>query len=122
MYGFLVNYIHSYEVVEYRRQYYHHLVVAILEILGAPIDRIKFVNESSFAYTKEFVKDSHRICTLMTQQDAKNTMSEVATTKMLSPMLCAVQQSLSEPYLDIDIQFGGEDQVSSTSNHEKCRR
>ena len=66
VYGFLVNYVHSMELVEHRRQYYHFLVVAILESLGAPIERIKFVNESSFAYKKEFVKDSQRLCALMT--------------------------------------------------------
>ena len=100
------------ELVEYRRQYYNFLVVAILESLGAPMNQIRFVNESSFAYTKEFVKDAQKICAIMTQQDARDSMDEVAKTTMLSPMLCAVQQSLSEPYLDIDIQFGGEDQVS----------
>ena len=55
----------------------------------------------------------------MTQQDARDSMDEVARTNMLSPMLCATQQSLSEPYLDTDIQFGGEDQRGLFLHAEK---
>ncbi|KAF1938425.1 Nucleotidylyl transferase [Clathrospora elynae] len=118
VYGFIVNYIHSMETVEYRRQYYHHLVSAILTSLGVPLENMHFVNESSLSYDPAFVKDSHKLCAIMTQQDAKDITDEVGQTKMLSPMLCAVQQSLSEPYLDLDIQFGGEDQVG-LFNHAK---
>jgi tyrosyl-tRNA synthetase len=121
VYGFLVNYVHSMELVEYRRQYYHFLVVAILDSIGAQTNQIRFVNESSLAYSKDFMKDAHKMCALMSQQDARDSMEEVARTTMLSPMLCAVQQSLSEPYLDVDIQFGGEDQVSAVLIPEKLK-
>ena len=111
VYGFLVNYGPAMEIVAYRRSYYHFLVTAILRALGVSTSQINFVNESSFAYTKEFMTDVQKTCALMTQQDARDSMDEVAKTTMLSPMLCATYQSLSEPYVDMDIQYGGEDQV-----------
>lgn len=100
------------EQVAHRQKYYHFLITTILETLGVPLSQVHFVEESSFAYSKEFIIDSQKMCALMTQQDARDSMDEVASTTMLSPMLCAIQQSLSEQYLDLDIQFGGEDQVN----------
>jgi len=111
VYGFLVNYVHPMELVAYRRKYYHFLITAILRSLGINLSKIRFVDESSFAYRKEYMVDVLRTCALMKQQDAKDTCEEVGETKILSPLLCCIYQSLSEQYLDIDIQFGGEDQV-----------
>lgn len=111
VYGFLVNYIHPMEMVAHRREYYRLLVGAVLQSLGVQPSQVKFVNESSIAYSKEFMVDLQRLCALMTQQDARNTCDEIANTSMLSPMLCCIHQSLSEEYLSMDIQFGGEDQV-----------
>jgi hypothetical protein len=118
VYGFLVNYIHPMELVEHRRKYYHFLMTAVLRSLGFDLSKIRFVDESSFSYRKEYFIDVLRTCTLMTQQDAKDTSEEVAETEMLSPLLCCVYQSLSEQYLDIDIQFGGEDQVCTIAPKE----
>jgi tyrosyl-tRNA synthetase len=111
VYGFLVNYVHPMELVEHRRKYYHLLMTAVLESLGFDLSKIRFVDESSFSYRKEYMVDVLRTCALMTQQDAKDTSEETVETEMLSPLLCCIYQSLSEQYLDIDIQFGGEDQV-----------
>jgi tyrosyl-tRNA synthetase len=108
------------EVVENRRKYYHHLMTAVLRSLGVDPSKIRFVAESSFAYRKEYFVDVLRTCALMTQQDAKDTCEETAETKMLSPLLCCVYQSLSEQYLDIDIQFGGEDQVCKICSQQTC--
>ncbi|KAK8162947.1 hypothetical protein IWX90DRAFT_257738 [Phyllosticta citrichinensis] len=111
VYGFLVNYVHSMETVAHRQRYYDFLVRAILVALGVPPAHVNFVAESSIAYQKNFVVDTQRLCALMTQKDARDTSDEVAETKMLSPMLCAVHQSLSEVYLDLDVQYGGVDQT-----------
>lgn len=108
------------EVVENRRKYYHHLMTAVLRSLGVDLSKIRFVAESSFAYRKEYFVDVLRTCALMTQQDAKDTCEETAETIMLSPLLCCVYQSLSEQYLDIDIQFGGEDQVCKICSQQTC--
>lgn len=111
VYGFLVNYIHSMETVAYRQRYYHFLVTAILKALGVSPSQVNFVAESSIAYEKPFVVDVQRLCAIMKQQDARDTSAEVSETEQISPLLCSIHQSLSEPYLDLDIQYGGEDQV-----------
>ncbi|KUJ18745.1 tyrosyl-tRNA synthetase [Mollisia scopiformis] len=112
IYSFLINYLHPQprELVEHRRRYYHLLVTAILQSLGVQTSRIHFVQESSYAYTKSFVSDFSRCCSLMTQQDTPDTMDEEGRTKTLSPLLCCVHQYLADIHLDTDIQFGGEDQ------------
>ncbi|EOD46326.1 putative tyrosyl-trna synthetase protein [Neofusicoccum parvum UCRNP2] len=104
VYSFLVNYVHPMEVVAHRCEYYRLLVSAVLQSLGVQLSQVKFVSESSLAYSKDFVVDMQKLCALMTQQDARSTCDEVATTKMLSPMLCCIHQSLSEEYLAMDIQ------------------
>lgn len=111
VYGFLVNYIHSMETVAYRQRYYHFLITAILKALGVSPSQINFVVESSLAYQKDFMVDFQRLCAIMTQMDARDTSVEVAETEQISPLLCSIHQSLSEPYLDLDIEYGGEDQV-----------
>ncbi|KAM7212571.1 tyrosine--tRNA ligase, cytoplasmic [Rhypophila decipiens] len=110
-YGFLVNYVHSMETVAYRQRYYHFLVTAILKALGVSPSKVHFVAESSLAYTKPFVVDVQRLCAIMKQDDARATSTEVSECDMISPLLCSIHQSLSEQYLDLDIQYGGEDQT-----------
>lgn len=115
VYGFLVNYVHSMETVAYRQRYYHFLITAILQALGVSPSQVNFVAESSLAYEKSFVVDVQKLCAIMTQDDARDTSSEVSETEKISPLLCSIYQSLSEPYLDLDIQYGGEDQVCTSS-------
>jgi len=110
VYGFLINYVHPMELVAHRKRYYQCLITAVLEAIGVPMSRIRFVDESTYVYTKEFMIDFQKLCALMAQQDARDTTQEVAQTSMLSPLLCSVHQALSERYMDMDIQFGGEDQ------------
>ncbi|EKG14512.1 hypothetical protein MPH_08361 [Macrophomina phaseolina MS6] len=110
VYAFLVNYVHPMEQVAHRTAYYKFLVSAILDALGVPSSAVRHVQESSLANTKDWFIDLQKMSAAMTQQDARDTMEEVARTDRLSPMLCAIQQTLSEPYLDLDIQFGGVDQ------------
>lgn len=124
VYGFLINYVHPMELVAHRKRYYQCLITAVLEAIGVPMSRIRFVDESTYVYTKEFMIDFQKLCALMEQQDARDTTQEVAETSMLSPLLCSVHQALSEQYMDMDIQFGGEDQVShlkSTPSHFQFR-
>ncbi len=107
------------DLIEHRRKYYHFLVSAILQSLGVDLAKVRFVSESSFAYTKPYVTDVLRTTALMTQQDARDADQEIEDATMLSPLLSCVYQTLSEQYLDIDIQFGGEDQVCAGFSGEK---
>ncbi|KAM7187845.1 tyrosine--tRNA ligase, cytoplasmic [Naviculisporaceae sp. PSN 640] len=118
-YGFLVNYVHSMETVAHRQRYYHFLVTAILKALGVSPSKVHFVAESSLAYTKPFVVDVQRLCAIMKQDDARVTSTEVSECDMISPLLCSIHQSLSEQYLGLDIQYGGEDQTGLFEHAKK---
>lgn len=85
-----------------------------MEAIGVPSSRVRFVENSSYEGTKDFVIDHYKICALLSQQDCRNTGAEVSESKMLSPMLTPALQSLAEEYLGADIQFGGTDQVNSS--------
>ncbi|KAL1616277.1 hypothetical protein SLS56_011490 [Neofusicoccum ribis] len=119
VYAFLVNYAVPMEQVAHRSEYYRFLVSAVLDALGVPSSAVRHVEESSLANTKEWFIDLQKMSAAMTQQDARVTMEEVARTDRLSPMLCAIQQTLSEAYLDLDIQFGGVDQKHLFLHAEK---
>lgn len=111
-YGLLVNYKYPWEQVLQRREYYRFIVTAVLDAIEVPTSRVEIVDESSYEGTKEFMIDHYKFCTLLSQQDVKDTGAEVAKSDMFSPMLTPGLQSLAEEYLGADIQFGGQDQVS----------
>lgn len=115
VYAFLIHYIHSKEVIGHRTAYYRFLVAAILDALGLPSSRFRHVQESSIANKADWFVDFQKMSAAMTQNDARATMDEVMVTKMLSPMLCPIQQTLSEQHLDLDIRLGGTDQMSQIS-------
>jgi tyrosyl-tRNA synthetase len=110
-YAFLVNYKYSWEQVLQRTEYYRYLVKAVLEAIGISSSRVRFVENSSYEGTKEFVIDHYKLCALLSRQDCMDTGAEVSASTMFSPMLTPGLQSLAEEYLDIDMQFGGTDQV-----------
>lgn len=110
-YGLLVNYKYPWEQVLQRREYYRFIVTAVLDAIGIPLSKVHFVDESSYEGSKEFMIDHYKFCTLLSQQDVRDTGAEVAKSDMFSPMLSPGLQSLAEEYLGADIQFGGLDQV-----------
>ncbi|KAK6343984.1 hypothetical protein TWF696_007635 [Orbilia brochopaga] len=109
IYALLVNYVHPLPLITERLAYYRHLTTTVLTSLGVEEDEVTHIAESSYAYTEAFVKEFHKLIVLMKQTDAHCT-SEVAQTDMLSPLLCAIHQSLGEVFVGMDIQFGGFDQ------------
>lgn len=115
MYAFLIHYIHSKEVVGHRTAHYRFLVAAILDALGLPSSRFRHMQESSIANKAEWFVDFQKMSAVMNQNDARATMDEAMVSKMLSPMLSPIQQTLSGQYLDLDIRLGGTHQVSQMS-------
>lgn len=94
-----------------RTKYYQSIISAVTAAIGIPISKIRFVRSSDYELTKEFMIDNYKLCTLLTQQDTRDTGPEVAGSTMFSPMLTPGLQSLAEEYLEADIQLGGTDQV-----------
>lgn len=111
LYAFCVNYKHSLETVAWRTQWYRFMFTAVLESLGAPVGKIHFVKTSSYELTKEGVIRTYQLAALCDVQDIKNAGDEFRNSSKLSVLLCPGMGALAEEYLDIDFQFGGEDQV-----------
>lgn len=103
------------EQVYQRMYYYKFIVLAGLEALGVPSSKVKFVRETDFQFDRKFIIDQWKLCTLVPQQAVKDAWDRSYNPDMLSPMLCPGLQSLAEEHLDIDIQFGGTDQVRYSS-------
>lgn len=104
------------ELVAHRTKYYQHLLLAIFKSLGIPVDKLTFVEGSSYQLSKEYSLDNFKLCTIVTEHDAKKAGAEVVKqveSPLLSGLLYPGMQALDEHYLDVDFQFGGVDQVRS---------
>ncbi|KAF7854664.1 hypothetical protein EAF04_010233 [Stromatinia cepivora] len=110
-YSFLDNVHYPMEQVLQRMHYYKFVICAAIDAIGIPSSKIQFVQESTYANTREFTVDQWKLCTLVPQQFVKDSWDRSYNPDMLSPMLCPGMQSLAEEHLDIDFQFGGADQV-----------
>ena len=103
----------TWEQLDYRVQFYQILLKSILEILGAPVDKLKFVRGTDFQLNKQYTLDMYKIMSNITLHDAVKGGAEVVKQDnhpKMSSLLYPGLQALDEQYLDIDAQFGGIDQ------------
>jgi len=112
LYAYLVNYKHPLDLVALRTQSYRFTIGAALDSLDVPSGRVRFVDGSSYELSLKFSLDNYRLCTMVDEQEARNTGDEYRHATKLSVLLCPGLPALAEEYLDSDFQFGGEDQVS----------
>ncbi|THG96872.1 hypothetical protein EW026_g5035 [Hermanssonia centrifuga] len=98
VHAFLDNLKAPLELVAHRTKYYKFILLAVFKSLGIPTSKLRFVEGSSYQLTKEYNLDNYRLCSIVTEHDAKKAGAEV------------VKQALDEQYLDCDFQFGGVDQ------------
>lgn len=99
------------EVVQARTKYYRYAIRAVLNELGVPKDKVRFVDGSSYELSPRFTMENYRLCTLVNDFEARATGDEYRNATKLSVLLCPGLPALAEEYLDADMQFGGEDQV-----------
>ena len=99
------------DVVAWRTKYYRYCIAAVLESLGVPAGAIHFVDGSSYELDREFSIDNYKLCTMVDEQEARDTGEEYRHSTKLSVLLCPGLPALAEQYLNADFQFGGEDQV-----------
>ena len=117
VHAFLDNLKAPLELVEHRTQYYKRLLTTVFTSLGIPTSKLKFVQGSSYQLTKEYNLDNYKLCAIVSEHDAKKAGAEVVKqveSPLLSGLLYPGLQALDEQYLDVDFQFGGVDQVSSS--------
>ncbi|KAI0739603.1 tyrosyl-tRNA synthetase [Daedaleopsis nitida] len=113
VHAFLDNLKAPLELVAHRTEYYEKIILAVFTSLGIPTSRLRVVKGSSYQLSKEYNLDNYKLCTLVTEHDAKKAGAEVVKqveSPLLSGLLYPGLQALDEQYLDCDFQFGGVDQ------------
>jgi tyrosyl-tRNA synthetase len=84
-----------------------------MRAIGVPLEKLEFVLGSSYQYTAPYTRDSLKMCSMVTDRDAKKAGAEVvkqAESTYLTGLIYPIYQALDEEYLDVDVQFGGVDQ------------
>ncbi|KAE8369558.1 hypothetical protein BDV27DRAFT_153046 [Aspergillus caelatus] len=109
-YAFLINYKHPWEEVQHRTTFYRHLITTVLTVMGLPMSKIKFEQESNHQGTPRYNVDLWKFCTLVSQADIRATGAEVGAATLLSPLLTPIVQELMVEYFQADVEIGGKDQ------------
>ncbi|NXG17483.1 SYYC protein, partial [Grallaria varia] len=113
LHAYLDNMKAPWELLELRTRYYEHVIKAMLESIGVPLDKLKFIRGTDYQLSKEYTLDVYRLSSVVTQHDAKKAGAEVVKQvehPLLSGLLYPGLQALDEEYLKVDAQFGGVDQ------------
>ncbi len=113
IHAFLDNMKSSWDVVNYRSEYYKLVITEILKVLGTPLDKLKFIEGSSYQLDSKYTMDMYKIATMTTIQSVKGAGAEVVKqveSPVLGGMLYPILQALDEQYLEVDAQLGGLDQ------------
>jgi tyrosyl-tRNA synthetase len=113
LHAYLDNMKAPWELLHLRTKYYEAVIKALLESVGVPIDKLKFVRGTDYQLSREYTLDVYRLSTVVTEHDAKKGGAEVVKQvehPLLSGLLYPLLQALDEEYLKVDAQFGGLDQ------------
>ncbi|KAL4717021.1 hypothetical protein ACJJTC_016908 [Scirpophaga incertulas] len=122
LHAYLDNMKAPWELLSLRTQYYEAVIKAMLQSIGVPLDKLKFVKGTEYQLSKEFTLDVYRMSSVITDHDARKAGAEVVKQvdhPLLSGLLYPVLQALDEEYLKIDAQFGGVDQRKIFTMSEK---
>lgn len=99
--------------LKYRSLYYEELIKSTLVLLGAPIDKLKFIKGTEFQLSTEYTINVYKLMGKLSLHDAIKSGAEVVkqndNPKMAS-LLYPGLQALDEQFLNVDAQFGGIDQ------------
>lgn len=109
-------------LLEQRTKYYEAVIKAMLTSIGVPLEKLKFVQGTSYQLSKEYTLDMYRLSSTVTQHDARKAGAEVVKQvehPLLSGLLYPGLQALDEEYLKVDAQFGGVDQRKIFTFSEK---
>jgi len=122
LHAYLDNMKAPWDLLKLRTEYYEHAIKAMLESLGVPLEKLKFVRGTEFELSKEYTLDVYKLASLVTEHDARKAGAEVVKQvqhPLLSGLLYPGLQALDEEYLGCDAQFGGVDQRKIFTYAEK---
>lgn len=113
LHAYLDNMKAPWSLLEQRTKYYEAVIKAMLTSIGVSLDKLKFVQGTSFQLSREYTLDMYKLSSTVTQHDARKAGAEVVKQveyPLLSGLLYPGLQALDEEYLKVDAQFGGVDQ------------
>lgn len=113
LHAYLDNMKAPWELLAHRTRYYELVIKELLETIGVPLDKLRFIRGSDFQLTREYILDVFRLSTICSEHDAKKAGADVVKqveNAMLSGLIYPGMQALDEHYLGVDAQFGGVDQ------------
>ncbi|XP_029475014.1 tyrosine--tRNA ligase, cytoplasmic [Rhinatrema bivittatum] len=113
LHAYLDNMKAPWELLEQRTCYYEHVIKAMLESIGVPLNKLSFIKGTDFQLSWQYTLDVYRLSSLVTQHDARKAGAEVVKQvehPLLSGLLYPGLQALDEEFLKVDAQFGGVDQ------------
>ena len=103
----------EWDELKFRTIYYEEVIKKTLEILGAPIEKLKFVKGSDYQLSPEYTLNMYTLMSKMTLHDAIKSGAEVVKQSKdpkMASLLYPGLQALDEQFLEVDAQFGGVDQ------------
>lgn len=113
LHAYLDNMKAPWDLLQRRTLYYEHLIKAVLESIGVPLEKLNFVRGTDYQLKPNYTLDVYRLSSLVTEHDAKKAGAEVVKQvehPLISGLLYPGLQALDEEYLGVDAQFGGVDQ------------
>ena len=103
LHAYLDNMKAPWELLKHRTRYYEVVIKGILESIGVPLDKLKFVKGTDYQLSREYILDVFRLSTICSEHDAKKAGSEVVKqveNAMLSGLIYPGMQALDEHYLE----------------------
>lgn len=113
LHAYLDNMKAPWELLALRTKYYEACIKGMLSSIGVPLDKLKFVQGTTFQLSREYTLDMYKLTSLVSERNARKAGAEVVkqvTSPALSGLLYPLLQGLDEEYLGVDAQFGGVDQ------------
>jgi tyrosyl-tRNA synthetase len=101
------------EIIEYRTQYYEHVIKSVLNAIGVNSEHLYFVRGSEFQLQPEYTMDMYRMLSRVRVAEAQKAGAEVVKQQenpCMASLLYPILQALDEHYLSVHAEFGGIDQ------------
>ena len=67
IHAYLDNMKSSWDLLEYRTQYYEECIKAMLEAIGVPLDKLRFVKGTDYQLSREYTLDVYKLSSLVTE-------------------------------------------------------
>ncbi|KAJ5167514.1 uncharacterized protein N7482_006295 [Penicillium canariense] len=113
VHAFLDNLKAPIELVEERAKYYRFCITALLRAVNVPVEKLEFVQGSSYQLTPKYTMDVYKLCSITSSHDARKAGAEVVKqtdNPPISGLIYPLLQAIDEEYLGVHAQFGGVDQ------------